>query len=572
MKKALGIVISLVVFFPAMCYCGVTTGYEAYTAWEQWARLKSGVTGGLASSYDRVGDNNDFSHYEDPNGVRTANEIVTAKTIQGPGVIYRFWMPHYTAVRNFDVRMYFDGEPSPRIDTNSVELLGGSYNYFTAPLINTCAGGQVCYEPIGFSSSVRIETENKALPNHPLWNSNRHYYQYTYQTFPEGTQVDSYTGTLSSEAQTARAEMVMIFDNAGEHPAGPSITAIDVNTAVVGIDPCSTVTLANLTGPGMIRKLNIKMTDPNDAELEGLRLRVYYDGSSTASIDASIGNFFGAGKQRVVYKSLPLGTDSNDGYYCYWPMPFRDSVLVELYNAADTVISIDSAIVEYEPSADVKKMCYLHVTESTSIKQQEPIYHPILSAAGCGHYVGNLLYLEQDSYSFSMLEGDEVITVDGSNVLYGTGLEDAYSGGYYYNWVACHSDEPEGTYPQSAFRPLSGILYVHRTVGVEHARADQYRWQIADCVPFSQSIDVKIENIYGAIGGTWTSVAFWYKYWCVEADFDSDCDVDFNDFAQFTLHWTDENCDEPDWCGGADFNQDHQINIVDIAFLADNWL
>jgi len=38
------------------------------------------------------------------------------------------------------------------------------------------------------------------------------------------------------------------------------------------------------------------MDDANDAELEGLQLRVYYDGNSTAAIDVDVGHFFGAGK------------------------------------------------------------------------------------------------------------------------------------------------------------------------------------------------------------------------------------------------------------------------------------
>ena len=216
-------------------------------------------------------------------------------------------------------------------------------------------------------------------------------------------------------------------------------------------------------------------------------------------------------------------------------------------------------------------MCYLYAVENTSTKQSGQIYHQILSTNGCGHYVGNLLYLEQDSYSFSMLEGDEVITIDGSNVLKGTGLEDAYSGGYYYNWVARIPSEPEGEYPQSAFRALNGILYVHRQEGIEYARADQYRWQIADCVPFSQSIDVKIEDRYGVTGGKWTSVAFWYQYHCVDADFNSDCDVDFSDFAFFALRWLQSNCEISNWCDGTDFDKSHKVDTEDIEILLEDW-
>jgi len=175
-----------------------------------------------------------------------------------------------------------------------------------------------------------------------------------------------------------------------------------------------------------------------------------------------------------------------------------------------------------------------------------------------------MLYIEQDDYSFYMLEGDDVIIVDGRDVLHGTGLEDAYNGGYYYNWVGVQSGEPEGSRPQSAIRPLHGILHVHRADGIEYARADQYRWRIADCVPFSRSIEVRIENRYAVVGGRWKSVAFWYQYPCAV--------VDFDDFADFASHWLRTDCESTDWCGGADLDGSGRIDMNDLAIMLDCWL
>jgi hypothetical protein len=265
--------------------------------------MRVGINAGLASSYDREGGNADFSHYEEPNGIRTDNEIVTAKTILGPGIIYRFWMPHMTAKRNFILRMYFDGEEAPRIDTNSVNLLGGTFGHFSSPLVTTCAGGQVCYEPIPFRTSVRIETENKTLPNYPSWDSNRHYYQYSYMKFSTDTVLESYTETLTTQQQIDRASVVSLFENAGEHPAGGSATAIDIDLPTTVIEPNSGIDLADLTGPGVIRRLHIGMAQADDAELDGLRLQVYYDDSVEAAIDVPVGSFFGAGNERALYKS-----------------------------------------------------------------------------------------------------------------------------------------------------------------------------------------------------------------------------------------------------------------------------
>ncbi len=514
------------------CHGQAASGYDDYLEWQHWSRIQTGARAGLASSYDRAGANADYSQYDDPPGLQTQPVPATVRTISGPGVIYRFWMPHLTAKQSFVVRMFFDEETTPRIDTNSLALLGGGFGYFSAPLVTTCAGGQVCYEPIPFAQSLKIETVNQQLPTDGSWSARRHYYQYTYMTFPPGTDVRSYTGTLTPEQQAARDATAAMFNNAGRHPAGTSPTAVRLDTTATTVSAGESITLACLAGPGVIRRLNVRMETATEEQLENLRLLVFYDNAAEPAVDASVACFFGAGRSRAPYRSIPLGTDSPDGFYCYWPMPFRRSVSVVLSNTGADAVPVDSAVVEYEPGSFDPALGYLHAKTSNTIRQSGQVFHPILSADGCGHYVGNLLYIHESRNAFSMLEGDEVIAVDGVTTCYGTGTEDAYNGGYYYNWVAVQSDEPEGTYPPSATRPLHGIIYVRRDA-TPIARADQYRWYIADRVPFCQSIRVDIECRYALVGAEYTSVAFWYQLPPVPGNFDNDCDVDADDFARF---------------------------------------
>jgi len=535
-------------------------GYDSYLCWRDLPRLRLGTQSGLASSYDRNGGNYDWSHYEYPEGLVTEQTVCTVKTIQGPGIIYRFWMPHCIGRNHYVVRMYFDGEVTPRIDTQSNTIFDGLFTYFSEPLITTVAGGQVCYEPIAFSQSLIIETVNK--PAGPF--ANRHYYQYSYLTYPAGTVIDSYTGILTTEQQQARSEVVSMFENVGQNPDNSSPAAIEVNIPATVID--ANITLAELIGPGLVKKIALRMTDANDTELEGLSLRVYYDYQNTPAIDIAVADFFGVGKNRAPYKSLPIGTDSNDVFYCYWPMPFRESVLIQLQNTTAKPIPINSAKIEYEQRPLDHHTCYLHALENTSTKQSGQIYHTILSATGQGHYVGELLYVEQDVNSFWMLEGDDVITVDGQVLQNGTGLEDAYNGGAYYNWVAVITEEPEGPCPHSATRPLNGILYVNRQA--TFARADQYRWRIPDCISFSESIEVSVECRYGITGSRWKSIGFWYQLAHLLQDLNLDGIVDFDDFAQFSLYWQKTDCND---CGFADFTGDGTVSSEDLADFAKHW-
>jgi hypothetical protein len=328
-------------------------------------------------------------------------------------------------------------------------------------------------------------------------------------TFPPGTDLASWDGTLGTEEEAARLATMAMFENVGQHPAGESGSALRSVVGPASVPGGGTLTLADLVGPGLIRRLNVRMEDATDDELDSLRLRVFYDVDSLPSIDVPVGWFFGAGDDRAPYRSLPMGTDSPDGFYCYWPMPFHGAVRVELVNPMPGPIPIDSTVVEYDLGHLDTNMGYLHAAARDTIRAPAMFRYTMAEITGTGHYVGNFLFLEQDNDTFFMLEGDDILIVDGVTIN-GTGLEDAYNGGYYYNWVQT-MPEPEGPRPPFAFRPLHGILRVNLTESPPFARADQYRWMIADRVPFTRSLEVSFESFYSVSGARWKSVVFWYQ-------------------------------------------------------------
>jgi DUF2961 family protein/type IX secretion system substrate protein len=135
----------------------------------------------------------------------------------------------------------------------------------------------------------------------------------------------------------------------------------------------------------------------------------------------------------------------------------------------------------------------------------------LAAVTGAGHYVGNLLYVQQNTESQFFLQGDALVVADAADTLHGTGLEDEYDGGHYYNWNSPITTEPEGASPHAAIRPLHGLLSMEHTTSPPLSRADQYRWMIGDRVPFAQSLAVSLETQYADVGAQWISVAFWYQ-------------------------------------------------------------
>jgi hypothetical protein len=247
--------------------------------------------------------------------------------------------------------------------------------------------------------------------------------------------------------------------------------------------------------------------NPTDAALDGLRVRVRYDGSTDNAIDVPVSQFFGAGHERALYKSLPLGTDSPQGYYCYWPMPYRAGAVVELYNSTTADITIDSAAVEHKAGAVSPQAGYLYAVYNES---QGGTYHTLLNVEGRGHYVGNLLSAQNTGISRDFLEGDDSITVDGSLVLRGTGLEDAYNGGYYYNHVLKTTTDYDVENPENGILAYSGLLHMDDSFhGDAFVRTDQYRWLIGDSIPFTSGLEVLVENT-GGTSTRFASTAFYY--------------------------------------------------------------
>ncbi len=543
--------------------------YESLSDWGSLPNYKPGIVAGLASSYDRTGGNTDYNYYELPPGFQDTDVETVIATLTGPGIVTRIWMPHATADGVLPIRMTVDGVV--QIDTTSDVILGGNYGYIQSPLVRTLVGGQCSYEPIAFQNSLVIESCNYGTGS---WLRRHHYYQYGYHLLPDGSTVTPYNGSLTPAQQAARNEVVNMVSNVGDHPAGPSFRSVTIPHGPEAIAAGGTLTLCSLSGHGQIRRLNLKMTGATDAELDGLRLRVRYGGRPALAVDVPVAHFFGAGHDRVPYKSLPLGTDGPDGFYCYWPMPFRHSVVVELHNSTDSDIHIDSAAVEYEPGGIAFDAGYLHAcfSEETTVWEQQ--YHQMLTVSGPGHYVGNLLYVELEGTSESILEGDDIVTVDGAVTLYGTGLEDAYNGGFYYNntpYGVQRNTPDDPPWPENGVGPYHGLLNMddpNRPGSTDTCvRTDQYRWLIGDHVPFRESIDVKIENHAGRANVLFGSTTFYYLVFAV-ADFDWDGDVDRGDFAHFQACATGPSIAQTDpICRGADFDADGDVDQSDLGIF-----
>src|SRR5512136_764351 len=98
--------------------------------------------------------------------------------------------------------------------------------------------------------------------------------------------------------------------------------------------PGETTVLADLQGPGVVSHIWLTVADNEYAWPRLLRLRVYYDGHKTPSVDAPLGDFFGVGHgyernlNSLVGRNASFGRARNS----YWAMPFRKSCKITVTN------------------------------------------------------------------------------------------------------------------------------------------------------------------------------------------------------------------------------------------------
>lgn len=305
-------------------------------------------------------------------------------------------------------------------------------------------------------------------------------------------------GQLRNVPEASLQTLASAREGIAKHESSWDRTGGNFDTRAV--EPGRTITLFDYAGAGIVRRFWVTIAPRSEPTIHRQAiLRMYWDGEETPSVECPVGDFFGVGfGQQVDYISLPLNQTSG-GYNCYWPMPFHKHAKWTLTNLSGKRIdafyyNIDFTAYDSLPADHLHFHAQWRRENPTTPKKN----YTILQATGRGHFVGCAMFMQARRGSgIGFLEGDEMITIDGDTkgMIIGTGTEDYFSSGWYYD---------RGTYSA----PYHGVQIKDEKLG----RINTYRWHIEDAMPFKKSIDVAIEHGHG---NTWpadySSVAFWYQ-------------------------------------------------------------
>ncbi|HYK36559.1 glycoside hydrolase family 172 protein [Alloacidobacterium sp.] len=288
------------------------------------------------------------------------------------------------------------------------------------------------------------------------------------------------------------------------------------------VAPGATQTVLDVDGPGIVSHIWFTIADPEAYHLKRIVLRMYWDGESTPSVEAPIGDFFGLGLGTYHnWESEMLSVGSDKALNCFFPMPFERHARITVTNEGAHPINALYYNIDYRKLASKlpANTLYFHA----QYRQAQPNHgwsndwkdngdkivldkknldgkdnYVWMEATGHGQYVGVTMSVLQNQ-DFWWGEGDDMFFIDGATTpqIVGTGSEDYFLGAWDFGG-----------------KPFSYQLYGAPVLENElaGARASVYRFHLDSPIPFQKSFKATIEHGHAnARSDNYYSVAYWYQ-------------------------------------------------------------
>ncbi len=448
--------LQLAAFFIAEARAQYPIGIDAVARVADLPLQRQAVYAGQISSADPAGGDED--------GAGFLYQLDSLRVIfeeTGPGCVYRLWFRYSPAAPDLRILIYFDNDVVPTINTTVGNLFSGVYQNFLAPLVGNQAvssGGYYCYLPMPFARNIRIGLVNGSLP-----------YQITYQKYPPNTPIISFTGSSPDS-------IVAQWQNPGVDPKDP--TGNVFTTGSVSILPSQTGTLLSLAGSGNITGIRLNLTPATLNVLESLILRCIWDDAPTPQVECTFGAFFASPLGLSNVAALPLGVSGNE-FYCYLPMPFWQSALIQIFNPLTTAPVQISYQFTHKEEAYGEGSGYFCITQHGYQTAESDQDITLADLFGHGQVIGMQATLVAAS-GMEFLHGDLRVYVDGSPwpCMQGTDFDGDFNAGNYF---------ASGPFT----RPVHGAPLVQ--IATER-RVAAYRFFMGDLIPFANQIRISAEH------------------------------------------------------------------------------
>lgn len=260
--------------------------------------------------------------------------------------------------------------------------------------------------------------------------------------------------------------------------------------AIKNIEPGQTVVLCDIAGPGMIRHLWFARPSADPEMLRNLILRIFWDDSPYASVEAPIGDFFGVAHGRAAHFMTPwLGMPEGRGFQCYFPMPFSRRCRMTVENDSTQLLSMLFYQVDYTTGDEITdQMGRFHA----HFRRQNPCpvnqdYMLLDTKGSPGVFAGAVIGVNPLGPNW-WGEGEMKFYLDGDRrypTICGTGTEDYLCSGW-------------GMAPHQAI--YTGVNYLKTNPRTQWDQfVSFYRFHVLDPIYFQSDLRVELQQM-GAPG------------------------------------------------------------------------
>ncbi len=194
----------------------------------------------------------------------------------------------------------------------------------------------------------------------------------------------------------------------------------------------STKTLLNVSGPGIINRMWVTISDRSPIMLRSLILKMYWDNEDKPAVSVPFGDFFGIGLGKTaVFENALFANPEGRSFNCFIQMPFKKAARVELVNES----GVDLPMVFFDIDLQLLKNwdenflyfhSYWHRDTATVLTEDFEIMPAV---TGKGRFLGSNISINAnpDYKDCWWGEGEVKIYLDGDKefpTLIGSGTED----------------------------------------------------------------------------------------------------------------------------------------------------
>ncbi len=259
------------------------------------------------------------------------------------------------------------------------------------------------------------------------------------------------------------------------------------------LSPQSATTVADISGPAMLRQLHFIPATYDRNVLDSTWLNIYWDKNPEPSVHVPLLDFFLCPVTVNNVRALDIHSGEDSGFLCYFPMPFFLRARVELVRTASTPLSIFSTVQYHPEPIDRNTYGYFHADFKESNPTRYHVWHPVVHTVGRGRFVGFGWGVMEHPFAV-FLEGNPRFQIDSNvdNFIEFTGAEDYFDAAWWFS---------QGMFSVS-FAGFTDFIDAF------------YRFQYMDAYEFTKSFDFDMqpgnaEDVYDHF----RTVGYYYLHW-----------------------------------------------------------